>query len=208
MNFLRVIVIGISLFTGLPALATTLQLPQAMELLIVDGTPVNSILLRGAGSLELAQGGHQLVFTLNRRAYHDYDRLGIYRPFYLIVLFDTWNAHRLRFRLPPLTTRDEIDHFISLPVVTLLDEHDAAVNAAYSRLPVGNEGVMAALRHHEREYGATLPMPPRLPAPNESPAADAWIASPLQNSTAAHIEQMLRFWFLPSGSSTRPQWLD
>ncbi|XBS71108.1 hypothetical protein ABK905_09060 [Acerihabitans sp. KWT182] len=57
MKFLHAIVMGISFFASLPAAATTLQLPQALELLIVDGSPVNSTLLRGAGSLELTRGG-------------------------------------------------------------------------------------------------------------------------------------------------------
>jgi len=160
MNFLHVIIIGISLFTGLPALATTLQLPPTLELLIVDGISVSSILLRGAGSLELTQGDHQLVLTLSTKAYDGHDRLGTYRPFYLIVLFDTWNARRLRFQLPPLATEAEIDHFISLPALTLLDEYDDPVNAAFSRLPVGSEGVMAALRNYDSQYDAALPVLP------------------------------------------------
>ncbi len=159
MNFLRVSIIWVSLFIALPASAISLQLPPSMELLIVDGTPVNSILLRGADSLELTQGQHQLVLTLSKKTYDSHDRLGSFRPLYLIVLFDTWNARRLRFQLPTLTTRDEIDHFISLPVLALVDEHDAPMNAAFSRLPVGSEGVMAALRYHDGEYGATLPVP-------------------------------------------------
>ncbi len=205
MNLLRVIVIGINLFAGLPAFATTLQLPQSMELLIVDGTPVSSTLLRGAGSLELSQGGHRLVFTLGKKAYDGHDRPGALRPFYLIVLFDTWNARRLRFQLPAFSTRTDIDRFINLPVLALMDEHDAPVDMAYSRLPVGDEGLMAALRNHDRQYGAIRPIPPDRPCRGDNPASDAWGASPLREGAAGQIEQMLRFWFLSSGDNTLPQ---
>ncbi|WP_174249792.1 DUF2057 family protein [Candidatus Sodalis sp. SoCistrobi] len=53
MNFLRVLVMGLCILTGFPVMATTLQLPEELELLIVDGKALGSSLLRGASSLEL-----------------------------------------------------------------------------------------------------------------------------------------------------------
>ncbi|XBS71849.1 hypothetical protein ABK905_09055 [Acerihabitans sp. KWT182] len=143
-----------------------------------------------------------MVVTLSSKAYHSHDSIGVYRPFYLVVLFDTWNARRLRFELPSLATGDEIDRFISLPVLALLDEHDMPVNAAYGRLPVSSAEVAAALHHHDGQYSGGVP---QRAGPRRGQPAAAQLAG---DDTAGQIEQMLRFWFLPSGIGAPFRWLE
>jgi len=48
------------------AFATTLRLATEIDLLILDGKKVSSSLLRGAGSIELENGPHQLVFRVEK----------------------------------------------------------------------------------------------------------------------------------------------
>ncbi|OSN00490.1 hypothetical protein AU509_00135 [Lonsdalea britannica] len=49
-----------------PAMATTLKLGPDVELIVVDGRKVPASLLKGAGSLELNGGDHQLLFRVSK----------------------------------------------------------------------------------------------------------------------------------------------
>lgn len=46
--------------------ATTLRLSTDIDLLVLDGKKVSSLLLRGAESIELDNGPHQLVFRVEK----------------------------------------------------------------------------------------------------------------------------------------------
>ncbi len=46
--------------------ATTLRLSNEVDLLVLDGKKVSSSLLRGAESIELENGPHQLVFRVGK----------------------------------------------------------------------------------------------------------------------------------------------
>ena len=46
--------------------ATTLRLSSEVDLLVLDGKKVSSSLLRGADSIELENGPHQLVFRVEK----------------------------------------------------------------------------------------------------------------------------------------------
>ncbi|PVP44301.1 hypothetical protein C4742_17985, partial [Salmonella enterica subsp. enterica serovar Mbandaka] len=46
--------------------ATTLRLSNEVDLLVLDGKKVSSSLLRGAESIELENGPHQLVFRVDK----------------------------------------------------------------------------------------------------------------------------------------------
>ncbi len=46
--------------------ATTLRLSNEVDLLVLDGKKVSSSLLRGAESIELENGPHQLVFRVEK----------------------------------------------------------------------------------------------------------------------------------------------
>ena len=46
--------------------ATTLRLSSEVDLLVLDGKKVSSSLLRGADSIELENGPHQLVFCVEK----------------------------------------------------------------------------------------------------------------------------------------------
>lgn len=47
--------------------ATTLRLSNEVDLLVLDGKKVSSSLLRGAESIELENGPHQLVFRVEKK---------------------------------------------------------------------------------------------------------------------------------------------
>lgn len=47
-----------------PAIATTLKLAPEIDLLVVDGKNMSGSLLKGADSLELNSGQHQILFKI------------------------------------------------------------------------------------------------------------------------------------------------
>lgn len=203
MNFLRVIVIGFWLITGSPVLATTLQLPEQIELLIVDGKALGSSLLRGAGGLELEKGQHQLVFTLTQVIIDPKGAQRSYTSPYIIAAFTTGSASSLKFRLPHLTSRAESERFSRQPKLDLLDQDGKPVSASFVRLEKGKGDLLEALNNYNRRLG--LPVyPPSAgkPLPSDPAGPDAAATSPVTNT-----EQMLRFWFLQADPDTRYRFL-
>ena len=56
----------IALCLPVTVFATTLRLSTDIDLLVLDGKRVSSSLLRGADSIELDNGPHQLVFRVEK----------------------------------------------------------------------------------------------------------------------------------------------
>lgn len=209
MRFLLALVIGIGLLSGFPALATTLRLPEEMELLIVDGKPLGSTLLRGADSLELAQGRHQLVFTVASVGSEPPGSPHAYTSPYIVAQFHTHNARQLIFQLPVLTLPAERDRFSHQPLIRLTDEHGAAVDATFNRLTTDSSALTDALRRYNLDQGLARPSPP--PAGDGSGGhtgiSGSAPVSPTGGVGAGQIEQMLQFWFLQADDTTRVRFL-
>ncbi len=75
------------MFAGI-RFATTLRLSTDVDLLVLDGKKVSSSLLRGADSIELDNGPHQLVFRVeDDSSFNSEERLYISPP--LVVSFNT-----------------------------------------------------------------------------------------------------------------------
>lgn len=99
--------------------ATTLRLSNEVDLLVLDGKKVSSSLLRGAESIELENGPHQLVFRVEKtiRLSGNEERLYISPP--LVISFDTQLISQVNFQLPGwktsakprILTRRRVWHF-------------------------------------------------------------------------------------------------
>ena len=101
--------------------ATTLRLSTDIDLLVLDGKKVSSSLLRGAESIELDNGPHQLVFRVEKTiglANHE-QRMYISPP--LIVSFNTQRVSQVNITLPRLESEKESVAFNAAPRVELLD---------------------------------------------------------------------------------------
>ncbi|SLM62159.1 MULTISPECIES: DUF2057 family protein [Dickeya] len=103
------------------AIATTLKLRPDVELIMVDGKRVSSLLLNGAESLELEKGYHQLVFQVLRPLSSSPGEKQLYRSPGLIAVFDTRYLSEVAIRLPALDTREAQERFTQLPDYQLLD---------------------------------------------------------------------------------------
>ncbi len=79
----------IALCLPVSVFATTLRLSTDVDLLVLDGKKVSSSLLRGADSIELDNGPHQLVFRVEKTIHlsNSEERLYISPP--LVVSFNT-----------------------------------------------------------------------------------------------------------------------
>lgn len=78
-----------ALYLPVTVFATTLRLSNEVDLLVLDGKRVSGSLLRGADSIELENGPHQLVLRVekNIRLSGNEERLYISPP--LVISFDT-----------------------------------------------------------------------------------------------------------------------
>lgn len=199
MNFLRVLVMGLCILTGFPVMATTLQLPEELELLIVDGKALGSSLLRGASSLELEQGHHQLVFTLLQPLSEGKNVMppACSSP-YIIIGFDTGEARRLKFVLPRLASRAEGERFCHQPLVGLQDQDQKPLPVSVSQLDADKKSLLPALEQYNRRHGQAAP------APRPAQSVDGLSR---QGSASAEAEQMLRFWFLQADLASRERFL-
>lgn len=102
-------------------LATTLRLSSDVDLLVLDGKKVSSSLLRGAESIELENGVHQVVFRVEKNvdAGNQDSRLFISVP--LIATFDTQRVSQVNFNFPAIDTQKAADLFNATPHLALLD---------------------------------------------------------------------------------------
>lgn len=62
----RCAVVMIAYLLPIQVFATTLRLSNDVDLLVLDGKKVSSSLLRGAESIELENGVHQVVFRVEK----------------------------------------------------------------------------------------------------------------------------------------------
>lgn len=87
----------IALCLPVSVFATTLRLSTDVDLLVLDGKKVSSSLLRGADSIELDNGPHQLVFRVEKTIHlsNSEERLYISPP--LVVSFNTQLINRSIF---------------------------------------------------------------------------------------------------------------
>lgn len=101
--------------------ATTLRLTTDIDLLVLDGKKVSSSLLRGADSIELDNGPHQLVFRVEKTIRLADDEQQVYISPPLVVSFNTQRISQVNFRLPRLETEKESLAFDASPRIELVD---------------------------------------------------------------------------------------
>ncbi|BFO09439.1 hypothetical protein GGER_19490 [Serratia rubidaea] len=88
---------------SLPAVATTLKLSPDIELLVVDGKQMTGSLLKGADSLELNGGQHQLLFKVSKPLHAASKPPSLYTSPLMLVAFNTHNVSTVAIQLPRST---------------------------------------------------------------------------------------------------------
>jgi hypothetical protein len=102
------------------ASATSLKLSPDVDLLVIDGKQMSGAILKGADSLELDGGQHQILFQVSKNL-----RTGV-TPMYhspaLIVTFNAKSNRSVSFVLPKLSNETEAALFNKQMNYQLIDE--------------------------------------------------------------------------------------
>ena len=195
------------------AAATTLHLSGDIDLLVLDGKRVSGSFLRGADSIELDNGPHQVVFRVEKNlvtASRD-RRLYVSPP--LVMTFDTRNITQVNFSLPRIETEKESDQFDASPRVQLLDGTAAPIPARLDVLAVDRNAKTIDYEWETERYNKT----------NNKASAPEFITMMADDSAllsgpsepdrpVAHsqtlTEQRLKHWYLEADNDTRTRFLE
>ena len=117
-----------------PAYALSLKLSPEIDLLVVDGRQVSGPILKGADSLELDAGQHQLLFQISKNMHLSTAPSAIYHSPPIIVAFNAQNLQAVSISLPALTTEQEGRDFSQKLNISLVDEKGSQVSYRQDRL--------------------------------------------------------------------------
>ncbi len=192
--------------------ATTLRLSTDIDLLVLDGKKVSSSLLRGADSLELDNGPHQMVFRVekNIRTTTREQRLYISPP--LIVSFDTKEVNQVNFNLPRIENDKESDEFDQAPHLQLLDGNAAVIPLKMDILPVkttpqGIDYEQDTQFYNKAAKTASVKGFATMMADDSELLSKASELDAPSRQSDTLTEQRLRYWFLQADKPTRDRFL-
>ncbi|TKU88981.1 DUF2057 family protein [Citrobacter sp. wls708] len=202
----------IALCLPVTVFATSLRLSSEIDLLVLDGKKVSSSLLRGADSIELENGRHQLVFRVEktlRLSSHE-ERLYISPP--LVISFDTQLVSQVNFHLPRLNNERDASHFDDAPRVELLDGDAMPIPVKLDILSITNTAKivdyeMETERYNKAAKPASLPQFATMMADDSSLLSGVSELDRVPPQSQTLTEQRLKFWFEQADAQTRSNFL-
>ena len=186
----------IALCLPVSVFATTLRLSTDVDLLVLDGKKVSSSLLRGADSIELDNGPHQLVFRVEKTIHlsNSEERLYISPP--LVVSFNTQLINQVNFRLPRL----ELDGDAT-PIPVKLDILAITSTAKTIDYEVEVE------RYNKSAKRASLPQFATMMADDSTLLSGVSELDAIPPQSQVLTEQRLKYWFKLADPQTRNTFL-
>lgn len=202
----------IALCLPVTVFATSLRLSSEIDLLVLDGKKVSSSLLRGADSIELENGRHQLVFRVEktlRLSSHE-ERLYISPP--LVISFDTQLVNQVNFHLPRLNNERDASHFDDAPRVELLDGDAMPIPVKLDILSITSttkivDYEMETERYNKAAKHASLPQFATMMADDSSLLSGVSELDRVPPQSQTLTEQRLKFWFEQADAQTRSNFL-
>lgn len=192
--------------------ATTLRLSTDIDLLVLDGKKVSSSLLRGADSIELDNGQHQVVFRVEKtiRVANHEQRMYISPP--LIVSFNTQRISQVNFNLPRLETEKEAQAFESTPRLELLDGDAMPIPVkldilALTKKPKGIDYEADTEIYNKAGKRASLPQFATMMADDSTLLSGVSELDVIPPQSQTLTEQRLKFWFQQADPDTRARFL-
>ena len=192
--------------------ATTLRLSTDIDLLVKKKKKVSSSLLRGADSIELDNGPHQLVFRIekNIRLSNHEQRLYISPP--LVVSFNTQKISQVNFNLPRLENEKESEAFESAPRIELLDGDAMPIPVkldilALTKTPKGTDYEADTERYNKAGKNASLPGFATMMADDSTLLSGVSELDVIPPQSQTLTEQRLKFWFQQADPDTRTRFL-
>ncbi|CNH62455.1 Uncharacterized protein conserved in bacteria (DUF2057) [Yersinia aldovae] len=200
------------------AVATTLKLAPEIDLLVVDGKNMSGSLLKGADSLELNSGQHQILFKVAKPLPTEPTVLYTSPP--LVVVFNTRNVRSVAIKLPVIDTEREGHKFSKNPVYQLIGDNGRALAVRHDILQQENLNKaptleMAMATYNVGQYTASVPAFATIPPSPVSAVPGTTIAVAGTNTSPKSMtlqgeniaEQMLQYWFLQADPETQQRFL-
>lgn len=200
------------------ALATTLKLAPEIDLLVVDGKNMSGSLLKGADSLELNSGQHQILFKVAKPLPTDPKVLYASPP--LVVVFNTRNTRSVAIKLPIIDTERDGNKFSKNPTFQLIGDDGHPLSVRHDVLHQENLNKAATLEtamaiYNVGKYTASVPSFATIPPSTVSAVPGTTIAVAGTNTTQKTTrlqgeniaEQMLQYWFLQADAETQQRFL-
>ena len=192
----------IALCLPVSVFATTLRLSTDVDLLVLDGKKVSSSLLRGADSIELDNGPHQLVFRVEKTIHlsNSEERLYISPP--LVV----------NFRLPRLENEREANHFDAAPRLELLDGDATPIPVKLDILAITSTAKtidyeVEVERYNKSAKRASLPQFATMMADDSTLLSGVSELDAIPPQSQVLTEQRLKYWFKLADPQTRNTFL-
>ncbi|EFG1699748.1 DUF2057 family protein [Escherichia coli] len=202
----------IALCLPVSVFATTLRLSTDVDLLVLDGKKVSSSLLRGADSIELDNGPHQLVFRVEKTIHlsNSEERLYISPP--LVVSFNTQLINQVNFRLPRLENEREANHFDAAPRLELLDGDATPIPVKLDILAITSTAKtidyeVEVERYNKSAKRASLPQFATMMADDSTLLSGVSELDAIPPQSQVLTEQRLKYWFKLADPQTRNTFL-
>jgi Uncharacterized protein conserved in bacteria len=212
---MRTGIVMLCLLLMLPAsaIATTLRLSGDIDLLVLDGKKVSSLLLRGAESIELDNGPHQVVFRVEKMIILPDQNRQLYVSPPLIANFNSQLIGQVNFSLPRLETLEETQAFTSTPHVSLLDGNAMPLPVKLDILAITQVGDnidyekateaynLANKQASDTQFSVNIPDDSTLLSKTNELDNPAYQSQTL-------TEQRLKYWFKLADPATRHRFLE
>ena len=192
--------------------ATPLRLTTDIDLLVLDGKKVSSSLLRGADSIELDNGPHQVVFRVEKTIRLADNEQQVYISPPLVVSFNTQRISQVNFRLPRLETEKESLAFDASPRIELVDGDSMPIAVkldilALTKRPKGTDYEADTEAYNRTSRRASLPQFATMMADDSTLLSGVSELDVLPPQSQTLTEQRLKFWFQNADPDTRARFL-
>ncbi|CAM6763968.1 TPA: DUF2057 family protein [Enterobacter hormaechei subsp. xiangfangensis] len=192
--------------------ATTLRLSTDIDLLVLDGKKVSSSLLRGADSIELDNGPHQVVFRVEKTIRLADNEQQVYISPPLVVSFNTQRISQVNFRLRRLETEKESLAFDASPRIELVDGDSMPIPVkldilALTKRSKGTDYEADTETYNRASRRASLPQFATMMADDSTLLSGVSELDVLPPQSQTLTEQRLKFWFQNADPDTRARFL-
>jgi uncharacterized protein YccT (UPF0319 family) len=148
----KLVIFTLLLSTLVPTYAITLKLSPEVDLLAIDGKKMPVNILKGAETLELSGGQHQILFQVNKPLHMPLSDTVWYHSPFLITTFNSQGIHSLRIELPTLKDEKDFRNFDQHMNYRLLNEQNQAINNQHDTLDITSETLHTNIEQQISNY--------------------------------------------------------
>ncbi|MFJ3456925.1 DUF2057 family protein [Scandinavium goeteborgense] len=209
----RMTIVCLLLLMPVSVFATTLRLSGDIDLLVLDGKKVSSLLLRGAESLEVDNGLHQVVFRVEKMIILPDQNRQLYVSPPLIANFNSQLVGQINFSLPKLETLEDTQTFTSTPHVSLLDGNAMPIPVKLDILAITQPGDNIDYEKATEAYNLANKQASstQFSTPQSDDSTLLSKTNELDNpayQSQTLTEQRLKYWFQLADPQTRSRFLE